>query len=191
MSETLRVAGGTLLASAPSLRDPNFMHTVSVICEHSEAGAYGLVINKQSTLTVDRLLIDHPLFRELPIPVWWGGPVGSNALQILHRVPDDLPGGHEIGGGLFIGGELDDFASYVERTPPAELTYHARFLLGYAGWGEGQLEMELRTGSWVPLALNTELAFRDDQEATWQEAVRSLGADGGELADLPPDIRWN
>jgi len=191
MTETLRVATGTLLASAPSLRDPNFMHTVTVICEHGDAGAYGLVVNKQSSLTVDRLLVDHPIFRELPLPVWWGGPVGTNGLQILHRVPEALPGGYEIGGGLYVGAELDDLAHFVEACPPAQLTYHARFLLGYAGWGQGQLEMELRTGSWVPLPLNVDLAFRDDQRATWREAVRSLGTEVGELADQPPDIRWN
>jgi putative transcriptional regulator len=167
------------------------MHTVSVIFAHGEEGAYGLVINKRSSLTIDRLLIDHPVFRELALPVWWGGPVGTNTLQIIHRLPDELPGGQEIADGLHVGGELDDFARLVERVDPRKLGQKARFVLGYAGWGDGQLEMELRCGSWIPLPLNPELVFRDQQEATWQEAVRSLGERGRDLADLPPDIRWN
>lgn len=191
MNEKLRAGRGTLLASAPSMLDPNFMHTVSVICEHTEAGAYGLVINKQSTLTIDRLLTDHPVFKSSTMPVWWGGPVGTNALQILHRVPDEIPEGMEIAGGLFVGGELEDVAEYTKRHGSEKTARQVRFLLGYAGWGEEQLETELASGSWLPLPLKLELAFQDDQESTWQEAVRSLGAEGRELAGLPPDIRWN
>ena len=191
MPQTLKVASGTLLASAPDLLDPNFMHTVSVICEHADEGAYGLVVNKLSSLTIDRLLPDHSVFGSLQLPVGWGGPVGADTLQVLHRIPAMISGGDEIAGGLYLGCELDELADFVLGRSEEEITDQVRLVLGYAGWGARQLEMELSAGSWLPLPISADLVFQGDQESTWQTAVRSLGAEGEKLAGLPPDIRWN
>ncbi len=192
----LRVAPGTILASSPDLLDPNFMHSLSVMCEHSEDGAFGLVVNKQSSLTVDRLLPDHPIFGKLELPAWWGGPVGSDTLQILHRVPEHITSGHHLGGGLYLGATLDELSEFCTGLEPSAVTDACRFVLGYAGWGAGQLEMELAAGSWLPVALDVELVFSPNpgpasQEPTWQRALRSLGEEGKGLAVLPPDLHWN
>lgn len=191
MPSDLRVAAGTLLAASPDLLDPNFMHSVSVMCEHSEKGAFGLVVNKRSSLTIDRLLPDHPVFGRVALPVWWGGPVGNDTLQILHRCPELEDCGHALGGGLYLGAALEDLAALLEQCSPADAPERFRFVLGYAGWGAGQLEGELAGGSWLPVSLDLSLVFADGQEECWQRAVRSLGADGAGLAVLPPDIAWN
>lgn len=197
MGEDLRVRTGTLLAAAPDLLDENFMHTVSLICEHGDAGAYGLVLNKLSSLTVDRLLPEHPVFGGLPLPVAWGGPVGSDTLQILHRYPDVITGGYAIAEDLVLGGDLDEVAALFESGPVEAALQGVRFVLGYAGWGAGQLEGELREGSWLPLPLQVDLVFEREletpaeQSRLWQRAVRGLGPEGEGLAELPPDIGWN
>ena len=198
MTPELRVSTGTLLASAPNLLDPNFMHTVSLICEHGEQGAYGIVVNKRSSLTIDRLLPEHPILGGLALPVSWGGPVGNDTLQVLHRYPDVITGGYALADGLVLGGDIDEVAALFETGPPEAALQGVRFVLGYAGWGAGQLEAELAAGSWLPLALDPELVFparaRDrarEQSEVWQEAVRSLGREGQGLAELPPDIGWN
>lgn len=197
MAQELHVASGTLLASAPDLLDPNFMHTVSVICEHTPRGAYGLVLNKRSTLTVDRLLPEHPILGQMAFPVSWGGPVENDTLQIVHRFGDRVPGSFELALGLYLGGELDRVAELLAEDDSPAVQDGVRFILGCAGWGAGQLDGELAGGSWVPLALDTELVFGmdrgrpEDQEETWQRALRSLGREGADLASLPPDIGWN
>jgi putative transcriptional regulator len=197
MSSDLRVPAGTLLASSPDLLDANFMHTVSLMCEHGEAGAYGLVLNKLSSLTLDRLLPDHPVFGSLALPVAWGGPVGSDTLQILHRYPDVVTGGFRMADDLVLGGDLDEVAALFESGPPEAALQGVRFVLGYAGWGAGQLEGELEAGSWLPLPPDTDLVFArelgssEQQLRLWQRAVRGLGREGEGLADLPPDIGWN
>jgi len=197
VSEKTYIAGGTLLASAPNLRDPNFMHSVTVMCEHSPNGAYGLVINKRSSLTIDRLLSDHPVLGKLALPVAWGGPVHSDTLQILHRFPDRIPGSYRLAEGVYLGGELEDVAHVLGAPEDPQDRHGVRFVLGCAGWGEGQLEAELEGGSWVPLSMQAELVFgmdrggRDDQEETWQSALRTLGKQGQDLAAMPPDIGWN
>ncbi|MEM9799613.1 MAG: YqgE/AlgH family protein [Planctomycetota bacterium] len=194
---SVRVDPGTLLLSAPSLRDPNFMHTVVLMCQHDEDGAFGLVVNRTGETRVKALFPDHPLLSSLDVPVRQGGPVGRDTLQILHRVPprtapDDETalGGVELIDGLWIGGDLEEVARFtgVADDPDALV----RFVVGYAGWGEGQLESEIRIGSWLPLPATPELVFsRDDPEAVWREAMSRLGGGGPSLAHLPPDPSWN
>ena len=191
MSTDLRVATGTLLAASPSLLDPNFMHSLSVICEHTDQGAFGIVVNKPSSLTVDRLLPEHPVFGKLALPVWWGGPVGNDTLQVLHRIPELGDVGHEIGDGLRLGVHLDDLEAFAAGRDPRETVELFRFVLGYAGWGAGQLEGELAEGSWLPIGLDPELVFGYEQEPVWQSAVRSLGGEDGGLAVMPPELGWN
>ena len=197
MPESIHIAAGTLLASAPDLLDPNFMHTVTVICEHTAEGAYGLVFNKRSTITIDRLMPEHPVLGQLQLPVAWGGPVQNDTLQILHQYPAQIPGGFKTAEGVYLGGDLDDVCTLLTANEDTSAHHGIRFVLGCAGWGPGQLDTELEAGSWVPLPMNPNLIFgmdrggRDDQEEAWQAALRSLGREGEDLASMPPDIGWN
>ncbi|MBK7643247.1 MAG: YqgE/AlgH family protein [Planctomycetes bacterium] len=184
------VETGSLLVAAPDMLDPNFMHSVVLVVQHSSEGAYGLVINRPSTITLDVLLSDHPILSHQPFPVHAGGPVGLDTLQFLHRVPEEVPGGTEIGAGLVLGGDLEALARYIERDPAAARE-NVRMLLGYSGWGAQQLEGELSRGSWVPAALQADWAFQSDGHAVWRRVLRSLGRHAQGLEDLPPDVSWN
>lgn len=186
----LQTPPGTLLLSVPQMLDPNFMHSVVLLCEHSEDGAYGLVVNRATDVTIDQLVPDHPVLSTATFPVFSGGPVGRDRLQFVHRVPDRIPGGVELATGLHVGGELDSLAELIAVDPRA--ADKVRVFLGYSGWGEGQLEAELATGAWLPAPLNLELVFRGSEpEAVWRHALRSLGGEGERLASLPPDVTWN
>jgi putative transcriptional regulator len=186
----LCVEPGTLLASTPSMLDPNFMHSVVLMIQHTEQGAYGLVVNKAANLSIDELLPKHPILGRTPFPVHWGGPVGLETMQILHRVPEEIPGGLDLGSGLFLGGDLDAVARCAAQhdgRSPARL----RFVIGYSGWGEGQLDAELRSESWIPAPLLLDAVFASDQQRTWRSVLRSVGGETTGLEDLPPDVRWN
>jgi putative transcriptional regulator len=189
MSE-MHVEPGSLLAASPDLRDPNFMHTVVLICQHTDAGAFGLVVNRPSALTVDLLLPDHPLLSAAAFPVHSGGPVGLDTLQFVHRAPERIRGGVELGPGLWLGGELDALAEYLtEHGDGARES--VRLLVGYSGWDAGQLENELAHGSWLPARLDVGSIFLDDTTAAWRRVVRSIGERAAGLEDLPPDVSWN
>ncbi|MCP3920176.1 MAG: YqgE/AlgH family protein [bacterium] len=189
-SPPIRLSPGTLLLSVPQMLDPNFMHTVVLICDHTPEGAFGLVVNKEFGVTLDQLIPDHPVLCELELPVFEGGPVGRDTLQFLHRVPAEISGGVELADGLYMGGELGDLARY--GADGIETGGNLRLYLGYSGWGAGQLEEELATGSWVPAPLRTEILFAGaDQQATWRRAMRGLGGDWEGLAHQPPDPSWN
>ncbi len=186
--KSLFVSSGTLLLSVPQMLDPNFMHTVVLLCDHSRKGAYGLVVNKGTGLTVDQLLPDHPVLGNVELPVFEGGPVGRDTLQILQRAQIGMPKSVEIASGLFLGGDLDALGKHTETESRSDL----RLFRGYSGWGAGQLEGEIALGSWVPAPLDLDLLFVPrDQEATWRAALRGLGREGEGLSRQPPDPSWN
>lgn len=187
----LFVESGSLLAAAPDMNDPNFMHTVVLILQHTHEGAYGLVLNRPSAITVNLLLAQHPILSTQRFPVHSGGPVGLDTLQFLHSLPEEIPGGAELVPGLYLGGDLDAVARVIERDSQAAQR-QLRLLLGYSGWGAGQLESELTQGAWVPAPLaDPEWVFLKDPQHVWRKVLRSLGKYAQGLEDLPPDPSWN
>ena len=185
----LRVAQGSLLAAGPDMLDPNFMHSVVLVCQHSPEGAYGLVVNRPAQITTRDVLSEHPVLGQVDAPLLIGGPVGLDTLQVLHRVPDRVPGGVQIAEKLWLGGDLDALGAYLRDE--ADAHEHVRMLMGYSGWGARQLEVELATGSWLPAPGDATSVFRSDAENLWRDVVRSLGASASGLEDQPPDPEWN
>lgn len=186
----LRAAAGAFLVSVPQMMDPNFMHSVVLVCEHNAQGAVGLVVNRRSPATVRELLPEHPVLSRVDFPVFAGGPVGLDTLQFVHRAADRIGGGHELSNGLVLGGSMQDLARFLDESPRPERS--VRLFLGYAGWGEDQLDAELQTGSWVPAPPDPELVFSvEPPAAVWRAALRSIGDQGEGLSQLPPDVSWN
>ena len=206
---------GQLLLSAPHMQDPNFMHTVVLICQHDENGAFGMTVNRTSSALVRDVFPDADILRDLDLSIRSGGPVSPNALQILHRLPpgvalgelDDAGGaggddesakgsaalsraGVEVAPGIRLGADLDGVAQFLASTPDAD--DYARFVVGYSGWGEGQLDAEMETGAWLPVPATPNLVFaRDSGEAVWRAALARIPDGGSSLAHLPPDPSWN
>jgi len=190
MSSELRVEAGTLLAAWPDLMDPNFMHSVVFMCHHSDGGAHGYVTNRVSDLTLADLFPEDPFLSHSDFPVHIGGPVELQSFQLLHVVPDDLPTSETVDGRFWLGADLGELVRLLERDPE-RARRSVRALLGYSGWGAGQLDDELRTHSWVPAAADLEAVFGAPGEAAWRRVVRSVGIDGEDLEHQPPDVSWN
>jgi putative transcriptional regulator len=111
-------------------------------------------------------------------------------LQVLHCVPDAIPGGVPVLDDLWVGGDLDALAEYVQQSPE-EAASKVRLLVGYSGWAAGQLDVELVTGSWLPAAGEARRILSPETDTLWREVVRSLGVDGHGLEHEPPDPHWN
>ena len=180
---------GTFLLASPLLRDPNFDHTVVLMCEHGSGGSWGLVLNRRTALTFGDLLDDLPFPAGSRGPVHWGGPCETSRMQVLHRLRRETPGSMEIFPGVQLGLEPDAFREVVaEERLPGEIV-HA--YVGHAGWGAGQLEAELLTNSWIVCSGDPLLAFENDPVTMWEAALHALGPRYAHLARVPSDPRLN
>jgi putative transcriptional regulator len=156
----------SLLLSMPQLLDQNFCRTVVLLCHHSDKGAFGLVVNRPLVTTG----------RDLE--VWVGGPVEQDRSWILvgGEEYDDLPG-NRIADGLSLSKSPYLLQRLLEPDPPP----NARLLVGYAGWGPGQLEAELNASAWLIGEVDRELIFNTPPDRMWETAIRRLGADPAAL----------
>ncbi len=177
---------GSLLISMPSMLDPNFMHTVVLLVDHTPMGAYGLVVNRQLGADLGGLMSDRT---SSTFPVYCGGPVETQTLQFVHRLPQLISGGTRLGQDLYLGGSIEAMLGMVEEEGVgADL----RVLLGSSGWGGGQLENELQTGSWRQAPPDADSVFKaGSAESIWRAILGGLDAEGEQLSHLPPDVRWN
>jgi putative transcriptional regulator len=170
-----------LLLSMPQLVDPNFSRTVVLLCKHSEEGAFGLVVNRP-LVTSGRVVVnlEPPVSTERELQVWVGGPVEPQSSRIL---VGGTPGAEEAGtgmriaDGLYLSASPDMLRRLLEPQPPSR----ARLIVGYSGWGPGQLEAELSTSSWLMSDIDCELIFSTPAERMWEAAFRRLGVNPASL----------
>ena len=170
------------LVSMPQLVDPNFKRTVVLLCKHSDDGAFGLVINRP-LVTTGRVTVnlDPPVSTDRELQVWIGGPVEPERSWILVGEPldehSDAIAGGRIADDLYLSTSPDLLRRLLESSPPPT----ARLMVGYSGWGPGQLEAELETSSWLICEIDRELIFDTPPEQMWEAAIRRLGADPASL----------
>ena len=167
--------------------DPNFMHTVILVCEHAAEGTFGLVLNRPMPVLVADLDATMPLLRGRRDPVWAGGPVSTSELHVVHRVDGEIPGAMTIADGVRFGGDPAVLHSALSAAPDAQV----RFIVGYAGWGAGQLDAEMAEGSWIVVPATAKRVFDDRPDTLWRRVLRAEGGTVAELADVPPDPSWN
>jgi putative transcriptional regulator len=158
---------GKLLIASPHLLDPNFVHTVVLLVQHDEEGAFGIVLNRPSHNTVGQVWTE-ALERacESEEPIFMGGPC-PGPLMAVHQHPAyaDLT----IGEGVYFATQKD----YLETLVEEEIA-PLRVFSGYAGWAGGQLEGEIEVGSWL-LADSSEEAVFGDYSELWKTLSRQAG----------------
>lgn len=185
----LTLARGTFLIASPGLLDPNFRRTVVLLCAHGPEGSYGLVLNRARDLTVADLSSDSVLLAGRTDPLWSGGPVQQDTLQVLHRLGPGVPGALHIVGDVHLGGDPVVLRARLDEQEGEGTVL--RFVLGYSGWGKDQLEAELEEGAWILAPANEALVFDAPPGSVWRRALRALGPEFAEQADEPLDPSWN
>lgn len=165
-----------LIIAMPQLMDPNFHRTVVLVVERNEQGAFGLVVNRLGENRVQDLCsgLEVAWGGEQSALALYGGPVGAEQGFLLHgALPDDVViGSREIVPGLSMASDMESFRTLCRR-PPEDL----RILLGYSGWGPGQLESEIMAGAWLTSDVRAELVFQTPIDEIWERTLRRLGVD--------------
>jgi putative transcriptional regulator len=164
-----------LLLSMPQMADPNFTRTVILLCDYTEEGAFGLVVNRQMSEPAWTLVKTEPPIRVDPqLRLWIGGPVEPQRTWVLMtepQGPDDEQ--REVCPGVLLS-VSHDLTLQVLQSPPST---RARVVVGYAGWGPGQLDRELAASAWLTLDVDPNLIFSVAPDLMWETAIRRLGAD--------------
>jgi putative transcriptional regulator len=174
-----------LLLSMPHLVDPSFHRAVVLMVEHNDEGSFGLIINRPSEMSVSELLaaLELEWNGDDQAIVWSGGPVMPSSGWVLHAPSSEVgPGASSLQHGLEHEGTVSITSEVDLSTSPAKLKVlagqppgHIRFLLGYAGWGPGQLADEMALGSWLHADVDPALVFETPHEEMWERALRSIG----------------
>lgn len=179
-------AAGTLLIANPHLNDPNFLRTVVFLCDHSSEGSFGLVINRKVNYTIDELV---PELGDFKLPVYEGGPVELNTLHFLHQYPNEISGGKEVIPGVYWGGNFEELVALINsRTINND---KIRFYLGYSGWGEGQLDMEMDEKTWIVADATKRLLFHPSDREVWKDSLLHLGGEYELIINAPIDPHLN
>jgi putative transcriptional regulator len=175
-----------LLVAMPALGDPNFAHTVTLVCEHNKDGALGIVINRPMEMAVSEVFEQLDLatqdLRLRDQPVLRGGPVAPERGFVLH--PPMQTGGPgydatlEVSPTLHVTTSRDVLAAISRGEGPAQ----ALVALGYAGWGAGQLEEEIRSNAWLNVPVDEAILFEVPFSDRWQAAMKLLGIDSSRLS---------
>ncbi len=172
------------LLSMPQLADPNFKRTVVLLVQHDADGAFGLVVNRRLETTARITVnLDPPVTSDRDLQLWIGGPVEPQSSWILvGRVAQEADdrevyGGMRITDSLYLSRSPDLLRRLLEPDPPER----ARLIVGYSGWGPGQLESELESSSWLVSDVDHDLIFNTAADRMWETAIRRLGADPASL----------
>jgi putative transcriptional regulator len=171
------------LIAMPAMADSFFSKTLTYICEHSEQGALGLVVNRPIDLTLKEL------FHQLGItsddqalgshPIMFGGPIQLDRGFVLHRPVGEWQSTMVVNQGMGLTTSLDILEAIANGGSPKQLLV----ALGYSGWAPGQIEHELSQNAWLTVPASSDIIFELPSEERLTAAMQLLGIDFSSLSD--------
>ena len=179
-------APGILLIADPFLKDPNFLRTVVLLCDHQKEGSFGFVLNKKTEHTLDELIADFAGFK---LPVYFGGPVQTDTIHFVHQYPDLIDDCSKIGEDIFWGGNFETLKALIKNNQIN--ISRIKFFIGYSGWGNGQLNNEMDEKTWLTVSATKHLVFNTGTDAIWKGSLQHLGGDYEQLINYPVDPQLN
>lgn len=171
-----------LLIAMPGMQDPNFEATVTLICEHTEEGALGIIINRPLDLRLGDVLGQLSLTTEdediNDAQILAGGPVGHERGFVVHGGNAEWEATLAVSDEIRVTFSRDILAAIAGGRGPGK----ALVALGYAGWEAGQLEAEMMANAWLNVSATPDIVFDVPYEQRWQAAAKQLGIDINRLA---------
>lgn len=171
-----------LLMAMPQVLDPFFHRSVVLLLHHEEEGSFGFIVNRPTGIKVSEILqgMDVDWQGREEAVAYFGGPVQPQLGTVLFAPilvdssPDDTA--TEVVPGVALTQHVGDLSRLAEAPPD-----RFRLLLGYAGWGQGQLMEEILRNDWLTAPVSGDLIFAPDPEQVWDAALRSVGIDPAAL----------
>jgi putative transcriptional regulator len=172
------------LIAMPAMVDPHFARTLTLVCEHNENGALGIVVNRPTDMNLQglleqvKILPDRDNFKG--VPVHFGGPVQVDRGFVLHSPAGAWQSTLTIGSTMGLTTSKDILEAVARGNGPEQILV----TLGYAGWAPGQLEHELAQNAWLTVAARNDILFDLPAEERLPAAMQLLGVDYANLSDV-------
>ncbi|MEA3287814.1 MAG: YqgE/AlgH family protein [Candidatus Marinimicrobia bacterium] len=167
---------GHILIAMPHLTDPYFGRSLVLICEHDDQGAMGLIINKsfedESVKDIfQTLIVNDNAINEVISPIYFGGPVDLERGFLLHGADFLTDETMQINNTF----SLTSNSNIIEAIKAGHGPQQFKLMLGYAGWGTGQLEREIENGDWLFQEVTPDFIFSGNEAEKWHSAMQSFG----------------
>ncbi len=179
---------GQFLLAMPGLEDSNFSRTVIYVCAHTDDGAIGFILNRSKSLSFGELMVQLELIKseeliELPatardVSVQCGGPVDQGRGFVLHSDDYQSESTLPISDDICLTATVDILRAITRGKGPKRAT----MMLGYSGWGAGQLENEVSANGWLTCPADEDIIFDADLEAKYNGAFAAMGIDPAMLS---------
>jgi putative transcriptional regulator len=179
---------GRLLVATPALKDPNFERTVLLLVAHEPGGSIGVVLNRATEVPVGDVLEGWGILAGDPGVVFEGGPIQPEAAICIAR---SRSAAGRVAGFNRVSGAVGTLDLSQDPTTLIDKIIGVRVFAGYAGWGEGQLEGEIETGSWFVLDALPGDAFVTRPDDLWPMVLRRQGGMMAAVAIFPADPSMN
>ncbi len=188
MSDSEDFQTPTLLLALPQVLDPFFHKSVILLLQHQEEGSLGFIVNRPTGVKISDILedLELPWLGDESSLAFFGGPVQPQVGTLLYRAGEPVAVAEEnvVCPGVAVTQHAGDIEQLAAQPPAA-----FRLLLGYAGWGEGQLVEELLRNDWMTAPVDENLIFHDRPEEVWRLAFESVGVDPSQLPSWTADGR--
>jgi putative transcriptional regulator len=180
-------SSGILLLAEPFLKDPSFMRSVVLICKHDEAeGTFGFSLNRKLHTTLNEMIAD---LDDWALPVYIGGPVQTDTIHYIHQYPQYFADAIKITDNVYWGGDFEKMKALIKNGTLD--TNKIKFFLGYSGWSEGQLKVEMEENSWITTEATKALIFETPATEVWNASLTKLGGKYKMMIHFPTDPQLN
>ena len=180
------VGPGKILIAEPFLADPYFKRAVVLLCEHSDEGSFGFVLNNYIEMDLDQLMDQLP---NIDTRISIGGPVKNSNLFYIHSLGNKIENSVPIAEGIYMGGDFDALQHLLKL---GKLDRNQiRFFVGYSGWSANQLNEELEQNSWIVGEADANLLMNTQVDDLWSTILNAMGKDYRRLTNLPSDPNLN
>lgn len=178
---------GVFLIACPELDDGIFYRSVILLCDHSKAGSFGLIVNKPLDKEISEELTSLGDIDQSSITFRAGGPMQPGQMMLLHpsnEIPDQTL---EICPEVYLGGDVD----FLQKQATIPTDEKMLLCFGFTGWTSGLLEKEIAGGMWYVCPASKEFVFHQEAKILWQTLLKNMGGHYASIAMIPEDLSQN
>ena len=177
----------TFLIASPEIDVGIYFRSIILLCEHSQNGSFGLIINKSLEIELPEELIDLKNALNPSIQLRTGGPIAPNQMMLLHSSDTLAEQALKVCEGVYLGGDMQFLQEAMSQANGPAI----RLCFGYTGWNAGQLEREFMSGNWFLFPASATHLFETPSEKLWQTILREMGGKYATLSMIPEDLSLN